>query len=472
MGCCSSIPHSRRRYRYVDPADLDEEIVPIREFGNFRNGTTNLVPDDIDGLPSTDILHRLATNPGILLYEAELDQGRAFRCLRLWPFLLPLIPTCWAQVASHGLSNIISGCACDEPFCWLRKEYSTRAYLKIYPNRIETNNPSLRVPWGVCGCGSWNADAVVAHPFDRGAFGFRSVRCCVADLLCCTWPVYGGVLARQRCPCNGPPWPRILDCGGWWCDEWICDISFCSYRYFGIADAEETAFAAGIALQAYFENRRITKEDMDKCIAYWRENVSEMGDPIGRKRDVCCEPIAVPFPSCSFFYEYCCHVKRPLPYEKDDPRCTDELAEVYDKYAQLRVKQIERYKTYTAPVQKSTICRAAGCRRIFGRRGLIFCTEGSCLDGNPHSTCFSKKSGDPAPPFTHRDIDDMNDASVVLRKVLGDPPANVRYRRWEWNEETNEMEIVVHGALSGRQQPSQLDDNKSQDGSVEDDKNA
>ena len=45
MGCCTSIPHSQRRYR--DPADLDEEIVPLREFGNFRNGTTNLVPDDV-----------------------------------------------------------------------------------------------------------------------------------------------------------------------------------------------------------------------------------------------------------------------------------------------------------------------------------------------------------------------------------------------------------------------------------------
>jgi hypothetical protein len=47
MGCCSSIPHSQRRYRPVDPADLDEEYVSIREFGNFRNGSSNLVPDDV-----------------------------------------------------------------------------------------------------------------------------------------------------------------------------------------------------------------------------------------------------------------------------------------------------------------------------------------------------------------------------------------------------------------------------------------
>ena len=67
----------------------------------------------------------------------------------------------------------------------------------------------------------------------------------------------------------------------------ICDICFCTYKYDGIADADETSFAAGIALQAYFEGRTISKDDMDKCLTYWRENISERGDPIGRKRDVC-----------------------------------------------------------------------------------------------------------------------------------------------------------------------------------------
>lgn len=61
----------------------------------------------------------------------------------------------------------------------------------------------------------------------------------------------------------------------------------CSYRYHGIADPEETAFAAGIALQAYFENRKISKEDLDKCVQYWRDNISEETDPVGRKREVC-----------------------------------------------------------------------------------------------------------------------------------------------------------------------------------------
>ena len=91
MGCCSSIPHTKRRYR--DPADLDEIyvnedneeiILPMREFGNYRAGLTNLVPDDIDGLPSTHLYAHLATDPDTLLYEAEIDQGRAFRCIRPW----------------------------------------------------------------------------------------------------------------------------------------------------------------------------------------------------------------------------------------------------------------------------------------------------------------------------------------------------------------------------------------------------
>jgi hypothetical protein len=89
--------------------------------------------------------------------------------------------------------------------------------------------------------------------------------------------------------------------------------------------------------------------------------------------------------------------------------------------------------------------RSLGCHRFCGRRGFLFCTEGTCLDRNPNNTCCSKKSGDPAPPFTTRDIDDENDASVILMKVLGPPPANVRYRRWMWNEEKKAMGMVVIG---------------------------
>ena len=69
--------------------------------------------------------------------------------------------------------------------------------------------------------------------------------------------------------------------------SYIVLSTFLSERYTGIADADETAVAAGLALQAYFEGRAITKDDMDKCIEYWKENVSEMSDPVGRKREVC-----------------------------------------------------------------------------------------------------------------------------------------------------------------------------------------
>jgi len=61
----------------------------------------------------------------------------------------------------------------------------------------------------------------------------------------------------------------------------------CTYRYTGLADADETAFAAGIALQAYFEGRNITRDDMNKCLDHFREKISERTDPEGRKRDVC-----------------------------------------------------------------------------------------------------------------------------------------------------------------------------------------
>ena len=117
---------------------------------------------------------------------------------------------------------------------------------------------------------------------------------------------------------------------------------------------------------------------------------------------------------------------------------TDEWMEVYNQHVELREKQIHTYKQFTGPVRKSTVCRAAGCRRVFGRRGLIFCTEGCCEP--------SFKKGDPAPPFKYRDIDDENDASVILQRVLGDPPINVAYRRWQRddtdnNTDTNEQYI-------------------------------
>mmetsp|Transcript_9732 Transcript_9732/g.17704 ORF Transcript_9732/g.17704 Transcript_9732/m.17704 type:complete len:331 (-) Transcript_9732:728-1720(-) len=324
MGCYISSPHSSRRYR--DPADFDEEIVPddalpLRTFGNFRNSSV-FVPDDIPGLPSTHLLGpHLATDPDTLLYEAEIDNGRAWRCIR--PALLVwLCPFMWPLLLAKGLSRVCQTCTCDEACYWLRKEYSTRTFYRVYPNRIEVNNPHVRIPWGLCACGSWNADNIVAHPFDRGAFGFRRVQCGVINYCCLTWPVYGDAVARQRCPCNGS-----LLRGGWWCEEWPCDVMCCTYRYYGLADGDETAFASSLALQAYFEGRKINTEEMNQCVKYWRNNISELSDPVSRKRDVMCEPCCIPCFQGQTIYNYICNRKRSIPYGSEDAR-TAELKEV------------------------------------------------------------------------------------------------------------------------------------------------
>lgn len=112
---------------------------------------------------------------------------------------------------------------------------------------------------------------------------------------------------------------------------------------------------------------------------------------------------------------------------------------------ELREKQLHNYKTFIGPVRNSTVCRQAGCRRLSGRRGLFFCTEGCCED--PNSSCSLKNQGGPAPPFIYRDIDDENDASVVLQRVLGNPPLNVTYRRWQWDDEENQPKLVTNPPL-------------------------
>jgi hypothetical protein len=73
------------------------------------------------------------------------------------------------------------------------------------------------------GCGSWNSDQIIINQFDRGS----------TQHLCCCWQVYGGVVARHRCQCFGPLWNRSDYCG-WWCDEWLCQMCFCTKRYIWI----------------------------------------------------------------------------------------------------------------------------------------------------------------------------------------------------------------------------------------------
>ena len=148
-----------------------------------------------------------------MLYEAEIDHGRAYSCINVTNTLVfcgGIVPV----LAAQGISYVLGYFTCDSICCWLRKEYSTRTYFRVYSNRIEINEPQIRCPFGCLGCGSWNADNIKAHPFDRGAFGFSAVRNGTPHHPCCCWPIYGGVVARHRCQCNGPLWNRMCtDCG-------------------------------------------------------------------------------------------------------------------------------------------------------------------------------------------------------------------------------------------------------------------
>ena len=47
------------------------------------------------------------------------------------------------------------------------------------------------------------------------------------------------------------------------------------------------------------------------------------------------------------------------------------------------------------------------------------------------------------PSFKYRDINDEHDVSVVLQKVLCDPPLHVIYLRLKWDKEY-QLEMVVN----------------------------
>mmetsp|Transcript_27282 Transcript_27282/g.57151 ORF Transcript_27282/g.57151 Transcript_27282/m.57151 type:complete len:488 (-) Transcript_27282:84-1547(-) len=433
MGCWWSSPYNPRVYAepsaFRDPGDLDEEVIePLRYFGTNRVGS-NLVPDDIPGLESTHMKAHLAQNSDLLLYEAEIDNGFGWRCCRpfWWCMIIPwLWPLFLAWVAANGMGKACGFMSCDQICCWVRKEYSTRTFFRVYPNRIEVNYPVVRFPFGYFGCGSWNSDVIQTHPFDRGAFGFNRVHCCTLKHCCCICPLFGGVVARHRCQCNGPLWNRMLtDCGGWWCEEWLCKSWFCVYPYQGLAYPDEVAFACSIALQAYFEGRGISPEDMEKCLEFWRENVSEIENPHLR-REACCEPAKVPCCQMEGCYR-CYHSPRKIPFA--DSEVSDRTKEAYEKYGKESAEQIARYNKISS-TQYNTFCKAMGCRRFFGRKGFIFCTEGC--------THCDRKAGEVYPPPEHHEIEDDFDASSVLMKVVGPPPSNVVIKRWRWDPEKNE----------------------------------
>lgn len=242
----------------------------------------------------------------------------------------------------------------------------------------------------------------------------------------------------------------MFTAGGWWCEEWCCQICFCVYQYRGLSCPDETAFAASIALQAYFEGRAIVPGDMENCLEFWKNNISEREDPIGRKVSVCCEPYYVPTPQCTRCFKLT-HPERRIPYR--DEAVSVELTEVYEKYECERLRQTSNYENFFGPVQNSTLCRASGCRRFFGRKGFCFCTEGCC-------TSCARKAGEPAPPFGKHFYDDDWDASTVLRKVLGPPPPNVVYRRWRWDPEACENYLETFPEDTGSDEKQNSDSRK------------
>lgn len=128
--------------------------------------------------------------------------------------------------------------------------------------------------------------------------------------------------------------------------------------------------------------------------------------------------------------------------------------QVYDKYEHLRKLQIDRYENFKGPVRNSTMCASLGCRRVFGRKGFFFCTEGCIKDDANAGCCYGKldrKPGDPFPPHNHhhKDIDDEWDASRVLQKILGNPPRNVLFKRWEMNNESGKYGVVTYPQKEG-----------------------
>jgi len=164
MGCCVSSPHGQRKYRDAD--DLDEEIVPLRTFGTYRSGS-NLVPDDIAGLPSTHLEEHLISHSDELLYEAEIDHGYSFRGLRL-SYLCLCTPWGLVYLLSKGLSKLLTIFPCDEAFCWVRNNTAPERFFVSTPIELCSITPRSDFPGRIVGAGAgtlikfWRIRLIVA----------------------------------------------------------------------------------------------------------------------------------------------------------------------------------------------------------------------------------------------------------------------------------------------------------------------
>lgn len=196
------------------------------------------------------------------------------------------------------------------------------------------------------------------------------------------------------------------------------------YIYHGLADPDEASFASNIALQAYFEGRKLTHEEMNKCVQYYQEHIVPKPPP---PRDL---------RKTSWLFRFLLavldfvrsvlkgevvyrmtHPVRNPPYKSPTP----ETNRVYELYAQDREKDLNRF--YNMQMHDYIPPRSCGCDRWFGRKGVFFCTED--ID-----KCFTHKKKSVAPPLETPFAYDLGEYSAadVLRRVVGPPPAEVVHR--------------------------------------------
>eukprot|EP00797_Seminavis_robusta_P016131 Sro2403_g326380.4 (245) ;mRNA; f:2204-2938 len=155
---------------------------------------------------------------------------------------------------------------------------------------------------------------------------------------------------------------------------------------------------------------------------------------------------------------------------------TPELQQVYDQYETQRQRQIKLYKEFKEPVRLSTWCRKLACQRCFGRKGVVFCTEGCCCeDDNTHRTmgrCYSnlkqqalpQDDNPPFAPYSHADWDDDHNAATILQQVLGNPPPNVVYRKWQYDPDTKQHIVVQSPSIVVATNSSNNDKNYADNG--------
>jgi len=258
-----AVPHMPHRRDVRLLKSSDPHIAVPKDLGKWLTCRENIAPDP-HGIRGQELLY---SAPISFRYKDHvISEGPcASACSCPFPFMcLAYVYALWEVYTCKGCPRGVR--AFDQPALWEARQYADRAYLHVYSNRIEANFPTARIPWGLLGCGSWNEDKVVVHYFDRGAFGFRQVPCGTRHHCCCVFEPFGEVAGRQRCPCSGPLVDKHckVHCGQCWCDHWLCTVCCCHYAYPGLQNAAEFAAAADVALQAYFDGRRLNKADFER----------------------------------------------------------------------------------------------------------------------------------------------------------------------------------------------------------------